>query len=526
MPGQVADDASVLCSGGPKGDKLSLLKRVRRANPNAFILFPFQGQTVDGNVDITVIASDNDSIANVNFYIDNRLKAIRPTTTLISELDQFGNETNFDAYVYTWNTELADDGYHSIRITVFDLNENSSIIPPIGVNVNNGAIIDPIPPTGSIISPPAGLTVNGAIPIIVNANDNVALEGVAFSIDGEYIETIFTPPYAFMWNTLTVAEDSDHIISAIVIDSVGNETPLNPISVFVNNLIDPDIIPPSTSIFYPAAGQIVSGEVNIIANTTDNNGVAYVIFFIDGNEVYIDDLEPYNYTWNTELNTEDNEHTIAIASCDIFTNCTLGQPITVFVDNYDNILPNGEILNPHPGQIIQGSVDIQISANDNIGIKNVVPYINGVPVDTVSDFPYSYNWETTLYAEDSYHVVSGIISDSSDNLFYLSPLVVFIDNYINDISPPSGVISNPVSGQTVQGAVQFSVLAQDNYGISNVDFFINGTNVGSDSDFPYQYQWETSLEVNNSEYALSATIMDNADNSVILQPILVTVVNE
>ena len=177
------------------------IDNIDNENPNAFILFPFQGQTIDGNIDITVIASDNDSIANVNFYIDNRLEAIRPATTLISELDQFGNETNFDAYVYTWNTELTDDGYHSIRITVFDLNENSSIIPPTGVNVNNGAIIDPIPPTGSIISPPAGLTVNGTVPIIVNANDNVALEGVAFSIDGEYMETIFTPPYAFMWNT-------------------------------------------------------------------------------------------------------------------------------------------------------------------------------------------------------------------------------------------------------------------------------------------------------------------------------------
>ena len=39
VPGQVADDASVLCGGGPKGDNLSLLKRVRRANPNAFILY-------------------------------------------------------------------------------------------------------------------------------------------------------------------------------------------------------------------------------------------------------------------------------------------------------------------------------------------------------------------------------------------------------------------------------------------------------------------------------------------------------
>ena len=39
VPRQVADNASVLCGGGPNGGNLSLLKRVGDGNPNAFILF-------------------------------------------------------------------------------------------------------------------------------------------------------------------------------------------------------------------------------------------------------------------------------------------------------------------------------------------------------------------------------------------------------------------------------------------------------------------------------------------------------
>ena len=501
------------------------IDNIDNESPNAFILKPFQGQSLEGNIDITVIASDNDSIASVNFFINNRLEAIRPSTSLVTEEDQFGNITSYPAFVYTWNTELVEDGYQSIKVIVYDINENSTIIAPRDVIINNGVVYDPTPPTGTIVSPPAGLTVNGTIPIIVNASDNISMGEVAFSIDGVYQETVIYSPYVYFWDTNTATEDSEHIISAIVIDSVGNETPLTPISVFVDNIVDADVIPPIASIFYPASGQTISGAINIEISTSDNDEVSYVIFFIDGNEIYIDEEHPYIYTWDTELETEDFEHTIAAASCDYFGNCTLTSPITVFVDNMDNIDPSGQILNPFPGQILEGNVTIQFSAYDNIGIKNVIPSINGLPVDTIDSLPYSYIWDTTIETEDSYHVISGVVSDSSDNIFYVSPIVVYIDNFTNDINPPSGVISNPVSGQTVNGIIDFTVLAQDDQGINNVEFFINGNSVSIDSTYPYQYSWDTTTETNDSEHTLSATVSDNANHTVLLQPVLITIMN-
>ena len=501
------------------------IDNIDNESPNAFILKPFQGQSLEGNIDITVIASDNDSIASVNFFINNRLEAIRPSTSLVTEEDQFGNITSYPAFVYTWNTELVEDGYQSIKVIVYDVNENLTIIAPRDVIINNGVVYDPTPPTGTIVSPPAGLTVNGTIPIIVNASDNISMGEVAFSIDGVYKETVIYSPYVYFWDTNTATEDSEHIISAIVIDSVGNETPLTPISVFVDNIVDADVIPPIASIFYPASGQTISGAINIEISTSDNDEVSYVIFFIDGNEIYIDEEHPYIYTWDTELETEDFEHTIAAASCDYFGNCTLTSPITVFVDNMDNIDPSGQIINPFPGQILEGNVTIQFSAYDNIGIKNVIPSINGLPVDTIDSLPYSYIWDTTIETEDSYHVISGIVSDSSDNISYVSPIVVYIDNFTNDINPPSGVISNPVSGQTVNGIIDFTVLAQDDQGINNVEFFINGNSVSIDSTYPYQYSWDTTTETNDSEHTLSATVSDNANHTVLLQPLLITIMN-
>mgnify|MGYP001171687086 CR=1 FL=1 len=493
--------------------------------PNGFILKPFQGQSLAGNIDITVIASDNDSISIVEFFINDRLEAIRPTTSLVLEEDQFGNITSYPAYIYTWNTELVDDGYHSIRTIVHDVNGNLTIVPPQQIIVNNGIIVDPVPPTGTIVSPPAGLKVNGTVPVIVNASDNIAMGEVAFSINGIYQETIFSYPYVYLWNTINSTEDSEHIISAIVIDSVGNETPLTPISVVVDNFLDEDITPPVASILYPASGQTVSGVVNIEISTSDDDGIGQVLFFIDGNQIHIDEEQPYIFSWDTELVEEDFEHTIAAASCDNFGNCSLTPPITVIVDNIDNIIPSGQILNPFPGQILNGNVTIQFSAYDNTGVHQVVPIINGIPLDTINEFPYNYVWNTLSETEDSYHVISGIISDITNNLFYVLPIVVYVDNFEDDIYLPSGVITNPVSGQNVNGVVDFTVLADDNHGINNVEFFINGTSVSIDSIYPFQHSWDTTNEDNGSEHTLSATVSDNAGNMILLQPVLVYVNN-
>ena len=155
----------------------------------------------------------------------------------------------------------------------------------------------------------------------------------------------------------------------------------------------------------------------------------------------------------------------------------------------------------------------------------VIPTINGVPVDTISISPFNYNWETQSEVEDSYHVLGGLISDYAENYFYVPPIVVYIDNFQNDISPPAGLITNPVSGQQVTGIVNFTVLAQDDQGINNVEFFINGNSVSIDTDYPFQYAWDTTVEDTGSEHTLSATVSDNANHTIFLQPVLVSIYN-
>ena len=226
----------------------SKIDNIDNEAPSAFFLSPFAGQYVGGTVNIEVVASDNDSIQYVSYFVNNVLQGY------IQE----------PPYVFPWNTNLVASGeYYSLHANVKDINNNTTTIAPISVFVDNGIENDITPPTGSIVSPPAGLTVSGNVQIIVSANDNRAMGQVAVSINGTYVSTIETEPYIYIWDTTIEQEDSEHTISVVLMDLSGNESPLNPISVKVNNQPPTDSQPPTIIIMEPAAGQNLSGEVDI-----------------------------------------------------------------------------------------------------------------------------------------------------------------------------------------------------------------------------------------------------------------------
>ena len=478
--------------------------------PTAFILSPFVGQYVNGIVDFTVIASDNDSIQYVSYFVNNILQGY----------------VQQEPYVFPWNTNLVQSGnYYSLHVNVRDMENNVTTVAPISVMVDNGIQNDITPPTGSIVSPPAGLTVAGEVQIIISASDNRAMGEVALSINGNYITTIEQAPYYYIWDTTLEEEDIEHTISVVLVDLAGNEAPLNPIAVTVDNEEPEDTTPPSLILIEPSAGQTLTGIVPIEVLATDDTGIDYILYFIDGELDTIIYSEPYIYEWNTENVQDDMEHIIAVGGADLDSNTTLATPIAVYIDNFDNIPPSGQILNPIAGQTVNGTVSIEASAYDNVGVASIDLSIDGSPVATLTDVPFIYNWDTTLETDDEDHVISMIIYDISENSAFIPPVSVIVDNDINDITPPTGSISNPLSGQTVSDTVSFTVIAQDDFGIAEVELFINGQSVSQDIDSPYQYEWDTTGLENDSQHTLSATITDDAGHTTIVQPVLVTVTN-
>ena len=94
-----------------------------------------------------------------------------------------------------------------------------------------------------------------------------------------------------------------------------------------------------------------------------------------------------------------------------------------------------------------------------------------------------------------------------------------------DTTPPTVSISSHSSGQSVYEIVTITVTTQDNEGISKVEFFIDESLVLTDTESPYEYDWNTTQYDDNSEHIVKVISYDNSDNSTESQPILLRVDN-
>ena len=93
---------------------------------------------------------------------------------------------------------------------------------------------DTTPPTVSFTQPAPGDTVSGLMPVIASAQDDVAVAGVQFQLDGQDLGVEGTvAPYQVTWDT-TTASNGAHTLAAIARDAAGHQTTAS-VSVTVAN---------------------------------------------------------------------------------------------------------------------------------------------------------------------------------------------------------------------------------------------------------------------------------------------------
>ncbi len=92
--------------------------------------------------------------------------------------------------------------------------------------------------------------------------------------------------------------------------------------------------PPTVYITAPTAGETVAGPVTVTANAADDQGVARVDFFVDGQPLGVDSDETggWSVTWDTTTAT-DASHTLTAVATDTADNTTESAGVTVTVNN-------------------------------------------------------------------------------------------------------------------------------------------------------------------------------------------------
>ena len=97
--------------------------------------------------------------------------------------------------------------------------------------------------------------------------------------------------------------------------------------------------------------------------------------------------------------------------------------------------------------------------------------------------------------------------------FIISFLFILSCEDKKDTTPPELTIVSPTSGSTVGETVQIKVQTTDESGILKVDFYIQNSMVLSDTTLPYEYEWNTTTNL-DGEYKVKVVSFDTKENFI------------
>ena len=179
-------------------------------------------------------------------------------------------------------------------------------------------------------------------------------------------------------------------------DAAGNLSNYSNISTATTPAVQ-DATPPSASLTAPPAGSVVSGNVTVSANASDNVAVAGVQFLLDGASLNAEDTAaPYSISWDTTT-ASNGVHTLQARARDTAGNLgTSSSSVTVTVSNQTQGPPAGLVAGWAFGESFGTTVN-DVSGNGNTATLQNGPtwasgkYGGGLQFDGVNDYLTALN---------------------------------------------------------------------------------------------------------------------------------------
>ncbi|OGS43220.1 MAG: hypothetical protein A2539_09635 [Elusimicrobia bacterium RIFOXYD2_FULL_34_15] len=174
------------------------------ASPTITITNPANSAIVSGTISFSANASDDKSVKQVDFYVDNILKYIDSSSP----------------YAWNWNTTGYSNGTHTIKAVVTDTSDKTADAQ-ISVTVSNAAISDDkitieVKPTDTVINPMTGQSskINFSIPKnnTSTSGNTVHVVIAIYNTRDELVKTLIDQDmpegqYQAIWNGRSFEED-------------------------------------------------------------------------------------------------------------------------------------------------------------------------------------------------------------------------------------------------------------------------------------------------------------------------------
>lgn len=353
--------------------------------PVASISSPATGSTVSGNVTINVAASDNVAVSKVELYLNGSIFGVVGSAP----------------YTLSWNTANNPNATYTLTAKAYDAAGNVGQASSSVTVKNAVAVTDASAPVISSFTMPASAT-SLTVPVTAfAATDDVGVTGYQITESATAPAAGATTWKATAPTSCTFSAAGIRTAYAWCKDASGKVSAAKTAQVNITTATTTtgDTTAPVVSIASPVTGSTVKGAVTVSANATDNVGVKKAEFYVNGVLKLTSTTAPYSVTWGT-TNYPNGSNSVTVKAYDAAGN--VGQATsTVTIMNGDTTAPKVSITSPTSGSTAKGVVTVSANVTDNVGVKKVEFYVNGVLKLTSTAAPYTVTWGTTNYPNGS-----------------------------------------------------------------------------------------------------------------------------
>ena len=448
-------------------------------------------------------ASVGTTVAKVDFFVGTTLVGTSTPATLTA------------THTGTVNWTPTTAGPFSLTARVTDGNSAVTTSAAVSVTVVTSGL------SVALTTPSANSAVTGNSTVLLSATATVTapatITGVKFLVDGAQVGAIDnTAPYSFSW---TAAPAGLKTITAEVTDSLGNIATSAGINVTVGA-----ISLPSISITAPITGGtlLVGSPFTITATAAagTSGSVTKVDFFIGDVAIGTDATAPYSIVWTPSVVGAPNINARVTDSNGTTVNAV---PIAVIVAA--PTLPSVALTAPatSASTVLGSPVPVTITATASttvVGatISRVEFYAGTTLIGTRAAAPFTITWIPT--AAGTVNLTARAFDSNSTSADSLA--VPFI---VNPAGSPTITLAVAGGGAVIPAgsARILTATVADDGAIDRVDFFLDGTLVGTDRVAPYNFLFTAPAEV--GPHQLTARVTDNSGLTNTTAPIAIEIAN-
>lgn len=183
----------------------------------------FQTDAVTGSFPLSVNATDNVGVTEVELYVDGQKIATDDSAP----------------FTFIWNSTNWADGEHVLTAKAHDAAGNTGVSSNVKVIVQNSVTASDTTPPTIVITAPKTDVVMGTVSVTTDATDNVDVARAELFVDGQKVMSDEQAPFTFLWNTAQVT-DGKHTLSIKAYDAAGNVGTSPAVSVIVSNTAPAD----------------------------------------------------------------------------------------------------------------------------------------------------------------------------------------------------------------------------------------------------------------------------------------------